>query len=190
MSLVPLALCHRQALLDGRVSEEVQHYSGMQKIPLIKITSEKYFDYTRLFGSRLANGWLMLSTFLWCGHMEKSDTELSQSVFRSHTGKLKLWSGCSQHCCLVDAHRLRKSVLVSGSYVDKLIHLQSWQIAVNEFLGPSWGRKFIYKEGLLDLPVAVEVPWCVSSPACYCAEGLFCCFGAVPGPCADLWWLL
>lgn len=25
------------------------------KFPLIKITSEKYFDYTRLFGSRLTN---------------------------------------------------------------------------------------------------------------------------------------
>lgn len=161
-----------------------------EKIPLIKITSEKYFGYTKLFGSKLANWRLMVSTFLWCGHMEKRDTEWSQSVFQSHREKLKLWSVCSQHCCLVDAHRPRQSVLVSGSSVDELIHLQSWQIAVNEFLGPSWGRKFICKGGLLDLAVTVEVPWCVSSPACYCAEGLFCCFGAVPGPCADLWWLL
>lgn len=166
-----------------------------KKIPLIKITSGKYFDHTKLlweqinklqpYGVHIFVLWPYGRIRHW---IEPVSVPVSYGEIKTLIRNQNF--DCSQHCCLVDAHRLRKAVLMSGSSVDELIHLQSWQIAVNEFLGPGWGRKFICKEGLLDLAVTVGVPWCVSSPACYCAEGLFCCFGAAPAPCADLWWLL
>lgn len=125
-----------------------------KKIPLIKITSGKYFDHTKLlweqinklqpYGVHIFVLWPYGRIRHW---IEPVSVPVSYGEIKTLIRNQNF--DCSQHCCLVDAHRLRKAVLMSGSSVDELIHLQSWQIAVNEFFWPRLRQKVYLQRGFI-----------------------------------------